>query len=140
MYHQIIFVAFQNQKSIVTSKLEQLKTSAENINKHSCATNEVRSKVNSQLLKVCDMWAQTQQELDKVDKFEANDVDTWKEFDDILKTFVEWLTAMREKIYGMEYKLSGSSIEMLKNNYSGILVRFWVFFSKFKTFERWFQA
>ena len=86
------------------------------------------------------MWAQTQQELDKVDKFEANDVDTWKEFDDILKTFVEWLTAMREKIYGMEYKLSGSSIEMLKNNYSGILVRFWVFFSKFKTFERWFQA
>ena len=103
-------------------KLEQLKTSGDHISQHNCATNDVRTKVNEQLMKVCELWTNTQQELVKVDRFEASDVDTWNEFDQILKTFVEWLTTMREKIYGMEYKLSGSSIEMLKSYYSGILV------------------
>ena len=75
-------------------------------------------------MKVSDLWSQTRSEFEKTGEFESNEIDIWKEFDHLLKTLVEWVTVMREKIYGMEYKLSGSSIEMLKNSYSGILVCF----------------
>lgn len=90
---------------------------------HACVTNDLMTKVDNQLLKVSDLWTHTLKEFNKYEgEIDSNDIDTWKEFDSILKTLMEWVTVMREKIYGMEYKLSGSSIEMLKNSYSGILV------------------
>ena len=107
---------------MILAKLDQLNSCSANIVHHACITNDVKKRIDNQLVEVTDLWSTTLKELTKVEESETKDIDTWKEFDDTLKTLMEWVTVMKEKIYGMEYRLSGSSIEMLKSSYAGILV------------------
>ena len=95
---------------------------ADKILNNSHVTSDIKSEVESYLLKLAERWSLIM--TINLDNTNEKNLEAWNEFELLSKRFVSWMSEMKMKLINIDVEIKHSSVDTLKVCFQDIMVRF----------------